>query len=64
MFFEEGVDLGILNFGETEGGGGDHAFDLLGVASADDGCGDGWIVERPGDSDDSGADVVAGADLL
>ena len=34
------------------------------VAAADDGCGDGRVVERPGDGDDAGGDVVAGADLF
>ena len=61
---EEGVDLGVFGFGEAEGGGRDDAFDLFGVAAADDGCGDGRVVERPGDGDDAGGDVVAGADLL
>ncbi len=36
--------------------------DLLGVASANDGRGDGRAVERPGDGDDSGADAAARAD--
>ena len=61
---EEGVDLGVFGFGEAEGEGGDDAFDLPGVAATDDGCGDGGVVEGPGDGDDAGADVVAGADGL
>src|ERR1700733_3670598 len=64
MLIEEGVDLGVFCFGEAEGCGGGDAFDLFGVAAADDGCGDGGVVERPSDRDDSGGDVVASTDLF
>ena len=36
----------------------------MGVAAADDGGGDGWLVEGPGDGDDAGLNAVAGTDLL
>src|SRR5438046_25981 len=61
---EEGVDLVVFGFGEAEGCGGDDAFDLFSVTAADDGCCDGWVVERPRDSDDTSDDFVAGADGL
>ena len=64
MFFEEVVDLGVLGFGEAEGGRGDGAFDLLRAAAADDGCGDGRVVKGPGDGDDAGRDVVTGTDFF
>ena len=64
MCGEEGVDLGVLGFGETEGCRGDDAFDLFGVATAYDGCGDSRVVERPRDGDDAGGDFVARADLF
>ena len=44
-------------------GGGDHSVDLLGTAGADDGGGDGGVVEGPGDGYYAGGDFVAGADL-
>src|SRR5882762_3289949 len=59
---EECADLGELRLGEAEVSGWEDSFDLLGVASANDGRGDGRVVERPGDGDDSGADAVARAD--
>src|ERR1700722_1507382 len=64
VFFEEGVDLGVLGFGEAEGGRGEGAFDLFGAAAADDGCGDGRVVKGPGNGDDAGSYVVTGADFF
>src|SRR5277367_4180990 len=61
---EEGVDLGVLGFGEAEGGGGDDSFDLFCVAAADDGCGDSRVVEGPGDGNDAGGDLVTGPDFF
>src|SRR5438067_13610636 len=64
MLFEEGVDLVVFGFGEAEGSGGDYAFDLFCIAAADDGCSYGWVVEGPGDGDDTGGNLVARADLF
>src|ERR1700731_3463982 len=62
MCREEGVDIRIFGFDEAECDGGDDAFNLFGVAAADDGCGDGGIVERPGDGDDARGYFVTCAD--
>ncbi len=53
-----------VGVGEVEAGGGPGAIDLCGVAAADDGGGDGWIGERPGDGHDTGGDAVTRADLF
>ena len=62
MLREEFRDLLELVFGESEGCGWEHAVDLLGAATTDDGRGNGGVVKRPGDGDDAVLDTVFLAD--
>jgi hypothetical protein len=60
---EEYVDALVLIGGEAEVECGRDTFDLLRAATADDGCGDGWVMKRPGDGDNAGLDVMGAADF-
>jgi len=60
---EEGVDALILVAGEAEVEGGREAFYLLRASSTNDGGCDGGMMERPGDGDNAGLDVVGTANF-
>ena len=57
------IDAVVLVLRDPEAERGHEAFDLLRAAAADNGGGDSWMMEGPGDGDDAGLDIVAAADF-
>src|SRR5579863_290242 len=61
--FQERMDARKLLLAEAEIEGRSKAFDLLRAAAAHNGCGNGWMVEGPGDGNHARTDIVSVADL-